>query len=410
MKAKIAVIGAGAAGLTAARKAALTMKNRGLPGSVVLLEGNPKPGKKLLATGNGRCNLTNLDIVPEHYHGDPLAAELLDQFPARRILNEFKGLGLGCTADGEGRVYPNSRQAAAVLQLLWRACEALGVELVTGFEAVRITPGAAGFEIFSADGRRVAAQKCILACGGAAAPGHSQGKSGYRLAEALGHSVTPLSPSLVPLKTPAKACRALKGIRCRAGVTLYDGEKKVYGESGEVIFGDDALSGICIFNLSARLREVGPRAQVGLDLLEKMTVPEITAFLQNLRGSDPDGAAAELFSGLLNLRVGRELVKLLGIPREAALSQLADRDLERAAESAKDWRFPVTGPGDWTQAQVTAGGVSLGEVDLATLESKRQPGLYLAGELLDADGDCGGFNLHWAWLTGLLAGESAAHS
>lgn len=405
----IAVVGAGAAGLMAARKAARFMKEAEVPGTVFLLEGNPKPGKKLLATGNGRCNLTNLEISPEHYHGDPLAAELIKQYPARRILEEFEEMGLLCTADSEGRAYPNSRQAAAVLQILWSACESLGVILVNSFETVSLEAEKTGFLLRAADGREIRAEKCILACGGKASSGHSSGSAGYALIQSLGHHVTGLSPSLVPLKTSAKSCKSLKGMRCRAKASLLRQGKPVYKESGEVIFGENALSGICIFNLSARLRETGTeQPEVSLDLLEEMELPEILGFLKKMQKANPQNPGAELFSGLLNLRVGTELTKQLGIGYNIPLSALTEEDLKRAAEKAKDWRFPITGTGTWEQAQVTAGGVPLEELDLSAMESAKCPGLYLAGEILDADGDCGGYNLHWAWLTGLLAGESAA--
>ena len=393
---KIAVIGAGASGLMAAYQAAKALG----PGSVLLLEGNPKPGKKLLATGNGRCNLTNLYIAPQHYHGDvEAAAPLRARYPAQRVMAAFGGRGLLCRADGEGRVYPNNLQAAAVLQTLWDACREAGVTERWAFPCREIRPEKGGFLLHGPEGRRLFARQCILACGGQASPKHSCPGGGYALAEALGLPVTGLRPSLAPLKSPAKALRSLKGMRCKARAALYCQGEAVYAESGEVLFGDGALSGICIFNLSARLGETAPAGlEVSLGL----------AYLKSLRAAHPQRPAGELFAGALNLRVGWELVKSLNIPGDKPLSRLGDRDLARAAGLAKDWRFPVTGPGPWESAQVTAGGVPLGEVNPATLESKKHPGLYVTGELLNIDGDCGGYNLHWAWATGLAAGAAAA--
>lgn len=402
----IAVIGAGASGLIAAYQAAKALG----PGSVLLLEGNPKPGKKLLATGNGRCNLTNLHIAPQHYHGDvALAAPLLARYPAQRVMDAFGGMGLLCRADGEGRVYPNNLQAAAVLQTLWDACREAGVTERWAFPCREIRPEKGGFLLHGPEGQRLFARQCILACGGQASPKHSCPGGGYALAEALGLPVTGLRPSLVPLKSPAKALRSLKGMRCKARAALYCQGEAVYAESGEVLFGDGALSGICIFNLSARLGETAPAGlEVSLDLLEAMEEAQVLAYLKGLRAAHPQRPAGELFAGALNLRVGWELVKSLNIPGDKPLSRLGDRDLARAAGLAKDWRFPVTGPGPWESAQVTAGGVPLREVDPETLESKKHPGLYVTGELLNIDGDCGGYNLHWAWATGLAAGTAAA--
>ena len=402
----IAVIGAGASGLMAAWQAAKALG----PGSVLLLEGNPKPGKKLLATGNGRCNLTNLHIAPQHYHGDvEAAAPLLARYPAQRVMDAFGGMGLLCRADGEGRVYPNNLQAAAVLQTLWDACREAGVTERWAFPCREIRPEKGGFLLHGPEGQRLFARQCILACGGKASPKHSCPGGGYALAEALGLPVTGLRPSLVPLKSPAKALRSLKGMRCKARAALCRRGEAVYAESGEVLFGDGTLSGICIFNLSARLGETGPAGlEVSLDLLEAMEEAQVLAYLKGLRDAHPQRPAGELFAGALNLRVGWELVKSLNIPGDKPLSRLGDRDLARAARLAKDWRFPVTGPGPWESAQVTAGGVPLGEVDPETLESKKHPGLYVTGELLNIDGDCGGYNLHWAWATGMAAGTAAA--
>ena len=403
------MVGAGASGLMAARRAGSALKRAGR-GGVLLAEGGPKAGKKLLATGNGRCNLTNLRIAPERYHGDvEEAAALLAAYPAGKVLSEFEKLGLLCRTDSEGRAYPNSLQAAAVLRALRVSCAEAGVETVCGFETVSITPERSGFLLRAADGRELWTKACILACGGMASPKHSCGEKGYRLAESLGHSVTELSPSLAPLKSPRKMLRALKGMRCKAGAALYRDGRKLYAESGEVLFGDGTLSGICVFNLSARLRQAGRRGnlEVRLDLLEEFPLPELLAYLKRLQKEHPGWPAGELFSGVLNLRVGEELVKSLGIGREKPLSALAPTELEQAAEAAKDLRFPVTGPGPWESAQVTAGGVPLREVDPRTMESKKVPGLFLTGELLDVDGDCGGYNLHWAWATGMAAGDAA---
>ncbi len=401
----VTVVGAGASGLMAANRAALALGQNG--GGVLLLEGNPKSGRKLLATGNGRCNLTNLNISPARYHGDPLGAEVLERFPPDRVLEEFRHRGLLCRADEAGRVYPNGNQAAAVLQCLRGSGKALSIGELCEFEVVSIRRTEGGFLLADRDGKALWTKKCVLACGGKASPKHSRG-SGYDLAKSLGHTVTELTPSLVPLKTPGKVCTSLKGMRARAKASLYRMGKKVCTESGEVIFGEGQLSGICIFNLSARLRETGLKElEVGLDLLENMDLPAVMTYLEQLRKDCPHRLVRELFSGALQLRVGQEVVKAAGLPLEKLLSSIAPGELERAAKLVKDWRFPITGPGSWESAQITAGGVPLREINLRTMESKLCPGLYLAGEMLDVDGDCGGYNLHWAWATGMIAGDSA---
>ena len=404
----IAVVGAGAAGLMAAWAAARRRKDQGKAPGVVLLEGNPRPGKKLLATGNGRCNLTNLNAGPSHYHGDvSLAAPLLDHLTPGELLKVLEGMGLLCRADSEGRVYPRSLQAAAVLQALRSSCEELGVTLRCGWGVSSISRTENGFRLEGQGGESLLCGQCILACGGKASPKHSWEEGGYGLAKELGHRVTPLRPSLSPLKSSKKCLRSLKGMRVKAGAALYGDGELLHRESGEVLFGEGTLSGICLFNLSAHLAE-GRQGEVSLDLLEELSYREVLSYLERQAKIHPERPAWELFSGALNLRVGEELIKELSISRETACKDLPRQQLRKAAGLSKDWRFPVSGGGSWESAQVTAGGVPLGEVDCRTMESKRCSGLYLAGELLNIDGDCGGYNLHWAWITGLAAGRAAA--
>lgn len=399
---KLAIVGAGAAGLMAACQAGRILG----PGAVALLEGNPKPGKKLLATGNGRCNLTNLHITPARYHGDVLLAKpLLGAFPPSRVLEAFSRLGLHTRADGEGRVYPYSLQGAAVLQALWGGCGEAGGSLFPGFPVTGIAPRQGGFLLESAAGGALWAEKCLLACGGAASPKHSCQGGGYALAEQAGHSLTPLRPGLTPLACPKKLTAPLKGMRCRARAALWRKGREVRAESGEVIFGEGSLSGICIFNLSLRL-PCG-QGEVVLDLLEDMDEKALWAYFQNLQSQRPCLPAREIFSGLVNLRIGGYLAKSLGFTGERKLSALSSGDLRRAVKAVKEWRLPVSPWEGWDSAQITAGGVLLSEVDMNTMESRIQPGLYLAGELLNLHGDCGGYNLHWAWATGIAAGLGA---
>ena len=395
----LAVVGAGAAGLMAACQAA-----KGLgPGRVALLEGAPKPGKKLLATGNGRCNLTNLHMAPGHYHGDAaLAAPLLSSCPPERVLGEFSALGLLTRTDPEGRVYPRSLQAAAVLQALWGACEERGVALLTGRPVERVSPQKGGFLLEAGGG--LWAKKCLLACGGAASPRLGCG-GGYALAEGLGHTVTPLRPGLAPMKCPKKFTAPLKGMRARARATLRQGGRQLSAGSGEVIFGEGTLSGIVIFDLSLHL--TGP-GEVVLDLAEEMTKEELMEYLCKLQRERPTLPVREIFSGLVNLRVGQQRAKALGLLGEGPLSSLTTADLGRAAQGLKEWHLPVEPTEGWDSAQVTVGGVPLAEIRVETMESKRQKGLFLAGELLNVHGDCGGYNLHWAWATGLVAGRAAS--
>ena len=403
---KAAVIGAGASGLMAAATAARILGK----GKILVVEGSPKPGRKLLATGNGRCNLTNLSIQPQYYHGDTLPPGLFAHYSSQRIIEEFRQLGLLTQTDPQGRVYPHSLQAAAVVKTLVGACQRAGAELACSFPVKSLQPVRGGWLLTSQSGEEIFAQRCVLACGGQASPKLSTG-SGYGLAKELGHTVTPLSPSLVGLAVPGKGTKAIKGMRCKARVSLYSNKRLIKEERGEIIFGDQGISGVCVMNLSAKLREI-PRKGISLtlDLLESLSPAQVFGYLKALCQSQPDLPAGELLGGAVNLRVGQALIKNLGLPFAKPISQLAGQELRAAAQAVKAFYLPIAGPLGWEDAQATAGGIPLDQVNLKTMESLQCPGLYITGELLNVDGDCGGYNLHWAWTTGLIAGKAIGES
>lgn len=412
----IAIIGAGAAGLMAAQAA---KRAGGKENDVVVLEGNQKPGKKLLVTGNGRCNLTNMHISTGHYHGDTGTelAEIISRYPPETIIKAFRELGLLCRADEEGRVYPLNQQAAAVLRHLERACTESGVAFEYGFSVAEVKGGKEGFLIKSETGEEVLARRLILASGGKASPKSSCALNGYELARQLGHSIVPCMPSLVQVQVAEKITKEIKGMRVKARAALWLAEKELHAESGEVIFAEGSLSGICIFNLSAyivdALREneaviKSDKLKISLDLAEGFSKPELVEYLGEVRQKHSALTAINLLSGLLNIKVGEQLIKGMGLDIFKPLSKLTDSELESIASEVKSFSFSVTGLGDYDKAQVTAGGVNLSEIDPNTMESRVCEGLYLAGEILNVNGDCGGYNLHFAWATGLAAAEAVA--
>lgn len=415
-KTEIVIIGGGAAGLMASCAAARILKK---DGAVLLLEGNPKLGKKLLATGNGRCNLTNLNVSPAHYHGDVRSIEpLLEKYTPGAVIAAFREMGLVTKADGEGRVYPHSLQAAAVLGVLRRSAEENGVSCRIGSPAVSVQKTRRGFLVSCADGTEIEAATCILACGGAASPKHSCGADGYAFAKALGHTVTPLYPALTQLLCKGKVFKSLAGMRCAARAALLADGREVYAEGGEVQFTETGLSGICIFGLSVyaaeffALGKIGGRPHkalsVSLDCLPEWSFNDLCDYVNEIRACHPNMAAGDLLFGLLNLRVGFALVQAAGIDPAVSAKAVKPGQLQRLAALVKAWRFEISGTKSWQDAQITAGGVPLSEVDPLTMRSKKTDGLYLAGELLNIHGDCGGYNLHFAWATGLAAGSASA--
>ncbi|MFU0832594.1 MAG: Aminoacetone oxidase family FAD-binding enzyme [Oscillospiraceae bacterium] len=403
----VAVVGGGASGLMAALAASRAVKAHHL--SIAILEKNPRVGKKLLLTGNGRCNLTNRSAGSlSHYHGDRKAASVLNSFPPEQVLKLFEKLGLLCRELDGGRIYPYSLQASSVLNVLRRNLDTSGVKTLCDFNVQSIRRQNRGFVLSSPNGE-IFARRVILASGGLACPRSGSDGSGFALAESFGHSVRPLCPALVQIKTDPARVRPLKGVRCPASAAFRVNGKSIRTSRGEVQFTDNALSGICIFELSRCVGELHTlqKAEISLDLFPEYTEKKLTALF--CAAADGRGilSVPQFLEGFLPKALCIELSKYTFGSASKTMDTLSADDYERLASSAKAFRFPVLGTLSWDRAQVTAGGVPLSELT-DCLESKKCRGLYLCGELLDVDGDCGGFNLHWAWASGMTAGTAAA--
>jgi len=407
----IAVVGGGAAGLMAAVAAAQECNKRHIHAKIAVLEANTRIGKKLLATGNGRCNLTNMGVSASHYHGDTKACiPLFKQYSPQNIIDIFASLGLLCKEQDEGRVYPYNLQASAVLDIFRFQLKSLCVETICDFAVNTVQKTDFGFKIsFASD--TVLAKRLIFASGGMAYPQLGSNGSGFRILTALGHSCTKLFPALIQVKTEPRRAKPLKGARSAASASLIANGKSVKTVDGEVQFTENGLSGICIFELSRLVGELGTnnKIEIALDLMPEYTEQQIFAMLKHTGETLNSLPAYELLSGYLNKLVGREIVRqaLPHLPEFAC--NMKSGELAAVARMVKNFRFAVTGTLTWKDAQITAGGVPLDEVD-ENMQSRCCPGLYLAGELLNIDGDCGGFNLHWAWSTGTVSGCAAAKS
>ena len=400
----IAIIGAGASGMAAALAAS---ENENV--NVILLERQARVGRKLQATGNGRCNLSNVHAGDKGYHGeDPAFIQ-----PAFAVMNPadtlawFHGLGLFTVTENSGKVYPYSDQANSVVDVLRLALVKPNIELRTGFEVQKISRSDSGFAIFNGD-ETVSCDKLIVACGGLAGTKLGGSMSGYKLLGKFGHKSTRLRPSLVQLKSNWGGLTSLKGVRANSNVKIYNGES-VYAEStGELQFTDYGLSGPVIFEVSRDVCQGMGNWTAVLDLIPHCDEETLRAELQCR--ANRDLPIEELLTGILHNRLGRVLTKAAGVTNKRITKELTDIEIEAIVKAVKAFEIILTEPMGMENAQVTAGGIMTRDFDPNTMESKLIPGLYACGEVLDIDGDCGGYNLQWAWSSGFLAGKSAGGS
>jgi len=397
----IGIIGAGASGMAAAIAASQNPDVQ-----VVLLERQARVGKKLSATGNGRCNLTNLHADRLGYHGNDasFASRALERFDVKETLDWFAGLGLVTVAEASGRVYPYSDQANSVVDVLRFALERANIRLITGFEVTKVKKTESGFRVESAD-ERILCDKLIIACGGLAGTKLGGSMSGYKLLRTLGHKCTKLRPTLVQLKSSWNGCASLKGVRANCHAAIYhDGE--IHAQStGEIQFTEYGLSGPVMFEISRDACQAGGRWTCRLDLLPAKDGDWLRQEL--LRRKNTHWKAEDLLTGILHNRLGRVLTQAVGISSYVPIAQLEDYEIDAVVDAVKHFEVALTEPMGMDAAQVTAGGIVTAEFDAETMHSRLVPGLYACGEVLDIDGDCGGYNLQWAWSSGRLAGTHA---
>ena len=397
----IGIIGGGAAGMAAALAAS---ENENV--QVILLERQARVGKKLSATGNGRCNLTNLHANEGGYHGEEasFARFALETYNVDDTLSWFRSLGLFTVAEESGRVYPYSDQANSVVDVLRFALERENIHLETGFEVEKVKKNGEVFQI-EGTGGAYECDKLIIACGGLAGTKLGGSMSGYKLLRSFGHKCTKLRPTLVQLKSSWPGAASLKGVRanCHAQI-LHNGE--VFAQSrGELQFTEYGLSGPVIFEISRDVCAERGQWLCRLDLLPE--IEENTLKAELLRRKSTNLPVSELLTGILHNRLGRVLTKSVGISDYVPVTQLEDYEIDAVCKAVKGFEVALTEPMGMDSAQVTAGGIVTKEFDPETMESKLVPGLYACGEVLDIDGDCGGYNLQWAWSSGRLAGAHA---
>lgn len=398
----VIVIGAGASGIAAAIRAAERRK------TVLLLEKSDQPGKKILASGNGRCNLMNTGLP--RYYGDPqFVRQAMQHCNVQDLISFFNHYGLILSQEPEGRMYPVTFQASSVLSVLKHALKINGVQLLTGTEVLSVQSRNGQFNVLSSHGETFRSPSVIVSCGGAVQPKLGGTNAGYEILQGLGHSIIQTFPALVPLLSDARSISGLAGVRIKCRVTACDETGAIlHAEKGEVLFTDYGISGICVMQCARFVH--GRKACLLLDFISDIFPDGSDAFAEIKRrqviysGFTPTA----LFNGILNDHVSYAVCKQAGIALKGEkASDLSDENLQRMIRAASAYRVEITGTKGPEYAQVTAGGADCGEFEASTMESKLVPGLYSTGEILNVDGDCGGYNLMFAFISGLIAGNNA---
>lgn len=408
MEYDVIIAGAGAAGLVAAIAAARKGK------SVLIIEKNTKAGKKILATGNGKCNFTNLHQTPECYRSEDskFAMKVLSNFDLNKTLNFFENLGI-FPKERNGYVYPFSEQASSVVSVLLMECERLKVEISYNekvksvirpdFTVVTVRPDNTEAIYYG--------KKLIIATGGCASPNLGSDGSGYQLAKSFGHSIVKPLPALVSLKSPDKFCKTVSGVRTQAKVTAYASSKPLSQEEGEIIFTDYGISGIPVMQLSRFVSKALDKKEevfLILDFFKEYTNDELKKLLTVRCSQNPNKTLEEMLIGLFNNKLNYILIKEAKLDPVLKCKRLSKADINKLAGQIKNFKIRISDTNSFDFAQVTAGGVSTSEINPDTLESKKKKNLYFAGEIVDVDGTCGGYNLQWAWSSGYIAGSNAA--
>lgn len=404
---RVAVIGGGASGMCAAIELMNNVTDK-TDVEVTVLEKMTRVGKKLLVTGNGRCNITNMNSARSGYRGDTdFAKTALSRFTPESNIEFFNSLGLYTRTEEDGRVYPLSNQASSVLDALRFECERLGVKFVCDYRAVHIKESVTAFSRKIVINNRDRFDYVVVASGGKAAKIHGTDGDSYDLLKMLGHTVTPIAPALVSLNC-SDFTKSLKGIRSVCGVELIIDEKPEYKNFGEVQFTDYGLSGIPIMQLS-RFVSMSPsdNIQIYLDLTPDFSKEKLHEYLISRREKDT-GLCENMLSGIINKQLCITVMKECNIAVNRRVNTLNDGEINNLLNILKCWKINVKNSRSFEYAQATAGGVKCCEFNPETMESRLVDGVYCCGEALDVDGDCGGYNLQWAWSSGRTAGRSIA--
>ena len=406
-KRQVIVVGGGAAGMIAAISA------RRLGADVTILEKNPRVGKKILATGNGRCNFTNINADAGYYHGNnpKFTYSALSNFTVDDTIRFFEKLGIAHKVEDFGKVFPMSDQASSVLDVFLYELNQLGVNVVCDANVKDIRKNGQ-FLIELEDGKVYKGDRVIITTGGKAMPSSGSDGSGYDLAARLGHTIIDIFPALVQLKLEGPFFKRLDGVKFVGTAEIIHNNKSVAIDRGDILFTNYGVSGPPILQISRKAGELlkaGQEAYLKITIMDMMPKDELRTLLKKRWQISSSKPLDFSLVGFINKRLIPVVLMEAGINDAGRpVASLSAKELERIVDILTDWRFKIRGTRSWPSAQVTAGGVDTREINQDTMESKLVKGLFFAGEIIDIDGQCGGFNLQWAWSSGYIAGQNAA--
>lgn len=404
----VVIVGGGAAGMCAA----VNIKLRDRSISVAIIEQLSRVGKKLITTGNGRCNISNININIDRYHGEnkEFAEYALQNYDNYYAADFFSELGVVFTYDETGRAYPYSLQASSVIDSLRFSLDELGVDVFLDTKVLSYKKSGAFFKLATNVDDFVA--ESLIIASGLYSGGEKLGSNGSMLdvLKKAGYKIVKTTPAIVQLKTDNSLTRSLKGIKINAEAKLFINNRLVRGEFGEVLFCDYGLSGPPIMQISREAERVHGEKEITLDLMSEYTFVNVCDMLNFRASALLSRPLGEFFTGMLNKRVGQAIIKLCDLKLTDSVSTLNSNDIKRMANVIKGMKFKVLGTTDFENSQVTAGGLDTNQFNPRTMESKLEKGLYCIGEVLDIDGDCGGFNLQWAWSSAICAANAVCES
>ncbi|MDD4494595.1 MAG: NAD(P)/FAD-dependent oxidoreductase [Eubacteriales bacterium] len=413
-KKHVIVVGGGAAGLVAA----ISAKRQGA--DVTILERNTRVGKKILATGNGRCNYTNVNADITHYYGkNPgFAANALTEFSKSDTISFFQELGIEHKVEELGKVFPMSDQASSFLDVFLYELNELGIQVMCEARVKSISKKSGEFIVETNNGDVYKGDSVIIATGGKALPSSGSEGDGYELAKSLGHRVTDIFPSIVQLMLEGGFFKRIDGVKIVGTAEVVYGGKTIVKDRGDILFTNYGVSGPPVLQVSRMagelLNEQGEllneqkEVYLKIRIIDTMSKDELCAIMERRFNQSRQKTVEQSMIGFINKRLIPVLLEAAGIEPKRSVAELNKKERESIVNILAAWEIKIRGTKGWTSAQATAGGVETDDIDASTMESKLVKGLYFAGEVIDIDGQCGGYNLQWAWSSGFVAGQNAA--